>query len=607
MQIDQLSNVTSSPGVYLMKDARGNIIYIGKARNLKKRLTTYFGGSGHTDAKTGVLVDRIESFETIVTGNEKEAVILESNLIKKHRPRYNVVLKDDKRYPSLRLDLNHPYPNLTIVRKPKKDGARYFGPYSSALAVRQTLKLINKTFKIRKCNPKVFKNRSRPCLNYQIGRCLGPCCLPVDKNEYDRAVSEVIMFLKGRTSELIKKVREEMGVASVNRDFEKAAALRDKMFALEKTLEKQVSVTTDFKDRDVFAMAGRSLSCIITVMSVHRGFLQDTRHYDFAETLATESEALGTFIRQYYAKNESMIPTEILVPVEMEDADLTESWLKSLGGKNVRIYWPKRGEKARLLNMAVLNAENELKERSASAEYRKSLLYRLHKKLKTEKIPFRIECFDNSNISGKVPVSAMVAFENGEPDKSTYRKYRIKTVDEPNDYKTMAEVIGRRFDPEKSDALPYPDLVVVDGGRGQLNIARSILKEMGMDQAFDIVGIAKPNKFGRFAEEEDKVYLAGRLNPVDFSKDKDLLLFLMRIRDEAHRFAIAYHRKKRGVSAVKSSLDAIPGIGKKRKKMLLSRFGSVKKIREASVEELCQIPGIHLSIAQNIKSELNRS
>ena len=342
--LKKLTRVSTEPGVYLMKDAVGTVIYIGKARNLKKRLSSYFKTSERLDIKAGILVNKIDDIETIITGTEKEALILESNLIKKHRPRYNVILKDDKRYPSLRIDLNQKYPNFSIVRKIGVDDAKYFGPFASAQAVRETLRTINKTFKLRKCKAKDFKTRTRPCLHCQMEGCLAPCCLDVDPAVYLEQVGEAVMFLKGRTPDLLRKVKKQMEDAARVQEFEKAARLRDKIFSLERTIEKQIAVTTDFKDRDVFALARSPEISVITVLAVRNGFLTGTRHYNFSETISTEAEMLAAFIRQYYDRH-PFIPEELLTSIELEDTSLTEEWLRDIKKKKTHIIYPKRGEK----------------------------------------------------------------------------------------------------------------------------------------------------------------------------------------------------------------------------------------------------------------------
>jgi len=601
---DKLSKVSSQSGVYLMKDVHGKVIYVGKARSLKKRLASYFKRFGNrtsqADIKTEILIRNISDFDTIITDNEKEALILESNLIKRFKPRYNVILKDDKRYPSLRLDIENPYPNLVVVRKVAKDGALYFGPFSSSMAVQKTLKIIHKTFKLRKCKQKEFKRRTRPCLNYQIGSCLGPCCLEVNSQIYDDIVKEVVLFLKGRTPDLIKKIKQEMISAANAHEYEKAAVLRDKMFALEQTLAKQVAVTNDFIDRDVFGIARSDENSMLTILFIRSGFLIGTRNFKFSNTMSTESEMIGEFIRQYYDSTR-FVPKEILLPKPLEDAFLTEEMLSEFKGQKVNILSPKRGEKFRLIKLANQNAKNSLRELIVEMSKDYQLLVRLQQRLKMDRMPIRIECFDNSSISGKDAVSCMVVFENGKPNKSLYRKYRLKTATPKDDYACMAEVLSRRYGKSKASE-PYPDILMVDGGKGQLSIAVSVLASLKLEKNIQLISIAKRNE--KKGETQDKIYKPGQANPVNLGREGDLILFLERIRDEAHRFAISFHRKRRIKTLMHSSLDSIQGVGEKRKLILLKHFKSIKKIRAATLEELSALPGISYKLAEKIKNSL---
>lgn len=601
---EKLVRTSHEPGVYLLKDAQGKIIYIGKARDLRKRLAAYFKNSAHTDMKTGVLINKISDFDTIITGTEKEALILESNLIKRHRPRYNVILKDDKRYPSLRLDPKEKYPGFTIVRRIGEDDAVYFGPFASAHAVRETLKTINKTFKLRKCRAKDFKTRTRPCLHCQMEGCLAPCCLEVDPRVYQEQVNEAIMFLRGRTTDLVAKIKNQMHAAARAQEFEKAARFRDKMFSLQRTVEKQIAVTTDFQNRDVFAIARSDGRALVTVLNVLGGFLKGSRHFSFEETMATDEEAIGAFIRQYYEKT-AALPEELLVSVNLQDAQLIEDWFKTARGQKVKIRTPRKGEKAKLLEMAVRNAENELQSLIAARSAEMDLLVRLQQKLKLPGLPQRIECFDNSNIAGTEAVSSMVVFEKGRAKKSAYRRFKIKTVDENDDYAYMAEVLNRRL--KNLDAAqttePFPDLLMVDGGKGQLNIALAVIKELALEGRFQIIAIAKKDE--KRGETRDKIFVPNRANPIVFGTDADLLLFLQRIRDEAHRFAITFHRKRRSKTSLHSELDAIPGIGRKRKTILLKHFKSMKKIREATIDELHSLAGISRPTAAAVQRYFN--
>jgi excinuclease ABC subunit C len=597
----RIAGVPQDPGVYLMKDENGVILYVGKAVNLRKRLASYLIKENQTDRKTAVLVKKIASFETLLTATEKEALILESNLIKKHRPRYNVILKDDKRYPSLRIDLTAPFPNITVVRKIVKDKSLYFGPFSSGGAVKETLKFINKTFKLRKCKTREVVKRSRPCLNYQMKACLAPCVDGADPARYREMVNEVVLFLKGRTPELIRKVKEEMQAAARMRDFEKAAELRDKMFALEKIIEKQVIVTSDLEDRDVFGLSESASHAVVTLLTVRNGFLRGSRNFHFHETMATNSELMASVLRQYYDETR-FIPNEIMISVPLESGHVLEEILSEIKGKKVKILNPLRGEKKQLINMALQNADKNLKEHTESDLAKSDLLTRLQARLDLKYFPHRIECFDNSNISGQSAVAGMVVFEGASPAKSAYRKFKMKTVEGPDDYASMREILQRRF-LNTRETGEFPNLLMVDGGKGQLNIAVDVIKNMGLEKDFDVIAIAK--KDVENLETADKIYKPNRVNPILFQKDPDLLLFLQAIRDEAHRFAIAFHRQQRGTRTLHSVLDDIQGIGKKRKTLLLRHFGSIKKIREASPEAMASLPGMNETLAKTVLEKLN--
>ena len=596
----KLDFVSSGPGVYLMKDIAGTVIYAGKAANLKKRMASYFARGSHHDMKTGVLVKKIASFETILTASEKEALILESNLIKHYKPRYNVILKDDKRYPSIKIDIKSEYPCLKIVRRVKNDNAVYFGPYASAGAVKQTVKLINRTFKLRKCISPEVKKRSRPCLNYQMGACHGPCCYLVDKRMYEKIVNEVRLFLNGRTHELVHKLKKEMMAASQKQKFEEAAFLRDKIFALEKTMEKQVVVTSDFIDRDVIGVARKEEYALVVVLIVRKGFLQGVRQFVFKDAISADNEIVRAFFRQYYVGSD-YIPKEIIIPFGFKDADIFGEWFSIKKQATVKILYPIRGDKVRLIKMANENAQTRLKSIIEEASAGKAILLRVEKRLRLNSFPERIECFDNSGLSGKNLVAGMVVFVNGKPKKSSYRRYTIKNVDIQDDYACMREVLERRFK-KNTKNIDFPDVLMVDGGKGQLNIAMSVLDNLGLKNAFDVIGIAKKDVTRN--ETQDKVYKPGRANPVNFGKEIETLFFLQRIRDEAHRYAIAFHRRTRSKTALHSCLDDISGIGKKRKAALLKQFKSFKKIRDASIEELTEVSGINRKVAEAIKSAL---
>ncbi|BBO73581.1 UvrABC system protein C [Desulfosarcina widdelii] len=597
---DIIDGISYKPGVYMMKDAEGTILYVGKAVNLKKRVTSYFQNKKTHSPKTALMVARVADIDTVVTASEKEALILESNLIKRHRPRFNVVLKDDKRYPSIRIDARTVYPKIEIVRKTPKDGAVYFGPFSSALAVRQTVKLINKTFPLRKCSDRSMANRTRPCIHHQMGQCLGPCCLTVDPKKYSGIVKEVILFLKGRTPELIQRIRRRMIKAASDEDFEAAAALRDRMFALEKTLERQVTVTTDFMDRDVIGISGNSDFRLVTVMTLRRGFLQGVRHFELVQAAPEKGELVAQFLGQFYQESH-VIPVEVLVPDLPAGKILLEETLSEWKGRRVRIHRPTRGEKRKLLEMAQNNADNTLRDRLQRASREAEVLEGLQRRLHMDRLPLRIECFDNSNLGGTNPVSAMVVFENGRPYKAGYRRYKIRSASGQDDYASMAEVLTRRYGKIGPDN-PAPDLMLVDGGRGQLAIANAVIGQLGLDGQFHLAGIAKKDE--RKGEVDDKIYLPDRANPVNLGHDGRFLLLLQQIRDEAHRFAITFQRKRRNRSMVRSALDQVAGVGPKRKAMLLKHFGSIKKIRAATVDEISELPGINRSLAEAIRKVL---
>lgn len=597
----EVPHVTSQPGVYLMKDGQDNILYVGKARNLKKRLSSYFQLNRPHDPKTALLLTKVTSFETIITLTEKEALILESNLIKRHRPRYNVILKDDKRYPSLRLNLSDPYPNLTIVRKIANDGALYFGPYASSSAVRQTLKFINKTFKLCKCRCERLKKRARPCLNYQMGLCMGPCFMEVSPDAYQEVVKEVIAFLQGRTPDLIRKIKKQMLVASDQQQFEQAALLRDKLFALQRTLERQVTVATDFKDRDVIGHYVEGQQSAVTLLRVRGGFLLGSRQFVFEHAFGSNEDQVSVFIRQYY-DSAHQPPGQILVSQSLPDKTIIEEFLYDQKQKKVTVLFPQRGDKEKLVQMAVQNAKQALSEFQRRSEAQIDLLQRLQKRLQLRRLPQRIECFDNSSLGGTEPVSGMVVFQSGLPDKSAYRKYILENISKPDDYAYMAEVIKRRYGKSKPQIV-YPDLLLLDGGKGQLNIAMAILTEIGLLGRFDVAAIAK--KDPNAGEYYDRIYLPGRSNPVQFGKEGDLLLFLQRVRDETHRWVVSFQRKRRKKKGLHSKLDDIDGIGPKRKAQLLKHFGGLEQIRTASLVQLTALPGISEALAKAIRSNLN--
>lgn len=599
---ENLPDIPKAPGVYLMKDAGGAVIYVGKAVNLKSRLSSYIGAEGRPDAKTALLVEKIADVETIVTATAQEALILEANLIRRHKPAYNVILKDDKRYPSLRIDINAPYPCLQVVRKTRRDGALYFGPYASATALRQTLKLINKAFKLRKCRTPEVRKRPRPCLNHQMGLCPAPCSLPVDPSSYADMVEEVRLFLSGRTRVLMDKIKAEMQAAAQDQEFEQAARFRDKLFAVRQVVEKQDVVTNDFLDRDVVGMAKDNGRAMVVVLFIREGRLLGMRHYPVRQVVSGDAEIIDAFFKHHYHQTHD-IPREVLVPVPMEDSGIYGQWLSELKGRKVVILSPARGVRMRLINMAAENAALRLKAFADAENSGEALLEAVQHHLKLTRYPRRIECFDNSGISGTNLVSGMAVFINGRPDPAAHRRYRIRTViGVQDDYACMKEVLSRRFSKARS-SVAMPDLIMVDGGKGQLHIALSVLAESGLDQEMDVIGIAKAD--GIEGAGQDNIYKPGRANPLNLTRQAEVRYFLAGIRNEAHRLAVTFHRKTRSRSALRSRLDFISGIGPKRKAVLLKTYGGIEGIARASIDELTALPGMNRKIASRVLAALS--
>lgn len=584
-----------------MKDASGKVIYVGKAKDLKKRLASYFTKKQQPDPKTFALLEMVQDFDLILTTSGHEAFILESNLIKEHHPKYNVILKDGKNYPLLRIDMNEPYPALQRVRKIKDDHALYFGPYSSSLSVDRTLKQIQKIFKLRKCRNTQFNNRSRPCLNFQIKACLGLCCNEVAEADYKKQVKDAILFLKGQSRQVVTRLKGEMKAHAEAQAFEKAAQVRDIIFSIENIMEKQVVVCPDLKDRDVMGLAWGQGKAVVTVMMVRAGLLIDTANYALDLGFKEPDEVLFAFVDQYYEKTR-FLPAFVLLNQEIEGREGIEARLTLAEGKKVVLLCPVRGEKKRLVEMAVVNARRELEKVLLREEEQRASLVMLKSLLGMKVLPQRIECFDNSHYAGQDPVSSMVVFTNGRPDKSAYRKYILRDIEFQDDYAYMYQVLERRFLKPRQE-MPWPDLLVVDGGKGQLGMALAVLKDLGLDPPFALAGLAKKDKAK--GETEDKIYLPGRSNPLTIGSSKKALFLLEQIRDEAHRFAIGFQRKKREKRGGLSFLDGISGIGPKKKKMLLTRFKGLENMKKASVDELASLPGITQALARALLIQLN--
>ena len=593
---DTIKNIPQEPGVYLFKDRSGKVLYIGKAKNLNKRIHSYFSKGKDYPYKLSLILTNADTIEHIITATEKEALILEGNLIKKYRPRYNVILKDDANYPLLKLDINNRYPRLTIVRRMKNDGDLYFGPFTSASAVRSTLRLIGPVFPLRKCKTKGTPKRSRPCLNYQLGRCLGPCCLDVRVEDYQEIVDQVKLFLEGRSKELISQLREIMQKASRELNFEKAARVRDQIRAVEKTVERQAVVSTEMKDQDVIGLSRSGKEAGIVILFVRSGYMVGSRNYSIHCEWQNASEPLEAFLKQYY-RDKGFIPSEIILSDAIDDKRLISEWLTGMAGKKVSISVPSRGDKKKLVNMAVVNAENILLERqksdqSAILEEAKSILHLGRK-------PAHIEGIDISNLKGDLAVASLVAFVEGVPQKSGYRNYRIKEVEGIDDYAMIAEVIKRRL----KKGQP-PDLFVIDGGKGHLSVALKTIDALGLENPPDVISIAKADQGEPRAV--DKIYLPKRKNPLILARNHPVLSLLMRLRDETHRRALSYYRKRSKKKLTGSELDRIPGVGPKRKKALLKYLGDLQSITKAEIEDLNGVPAINQVVAKNIFDYFHR-
>jgi excinuclease ABC subunit C len=591
-----------SPGVYLLKDPKGAIIYIGKAKSLRNRVRSYFQRADERDIKTRILIGKIADVEYLVTESEKEALILENNLIKKHKPRYNIKIKDDKNYPYRRLTVDEPCPRLMIARRVKRDGSLYFGPYPSALAARNTLKLIYKWFPLRACKDTRFRNRTRPCINYQMGRCLAPCVGKVDAQTYREIVKEVRLFLKGKDRELIRILKQKMREKSGRLDFEGAVRIRDQIQSVEKVIEKQHIVSKGFLDQDVIGFY-RNGGLGVQTLFVRNGMLMGGRFFTLSHPEWPDEEIISSFINQFYGEGK-FIPQEILLPFSLQDRPLFEQWLTEKKGRRVRLMVPKRGNRLHLVRMAMDNAEKALLSKARLETDPQHILRQLQEKLRLNRFPNRIEAFDISDIKGGFAVGSMVVFEGGEPLKSEYRHFRITSSLGADDYGKMYEILTRRYQRAVREG-DLPDLVMVDGGKGQMNVALGVLIELGID-GVDVIGLAKDRvqrghapTIGRKGE---RIFLPKRKEPISLGSTSPALHVLQHIRDESHRFAITYHKKLRHKGDFRSLLDEIPGIGGQRKRQLLRYFKGVEGVREASVGELASIPTMNRKVAQQVFS-----
>lgn len=593
---EKLAALPVQTGIYLMKDAEGAILYVGKAKSLRHRVRSYFQPGADQPIKTRILVSKIKDLDTIVTATEKEAFILECTLIKQHKPRYNIILKDDKHYPYLKLTVKEDFPRLFIVRRAEKDGSLYFGPFASAMAVRETLQILWKLFPIRKCGHRTFRNRARPCINFQLKRCLAPCCRPVDREEYGLMVRKILLFLRGHDRELVAQLKAEMHAAAQDLDFEKAALLRDQLAAVETTLEKQKVVSTRFVDQDIVSFFRQDFLVEVYVLFVRQGRVLGNQSFLFRQVSVEDEEVFSSFLSQFYGEGR-YVPDEVVVPLKLENQEAFQEYLTEKKEKKVSIIFPQAGDRKDLLAMATENARLVLQQRQAQKEIIRTTLSQMRARLRLRQEPRAIECVDISNLFGNEAVGSVVRFEDGEPIKQKYRHYTIKTVDHADDYGMMYEVLKRRLGRGLKEQ-DLPDLLMVDGGKGQLHVACEVMKELGITNV-DAIGLAK-SRFQDAKRGPEKVYLPQQKGPLLLIRQASILHLLQRVRDESHRFAISHHRTLRQRRQTRSLLDAIPGIGPTKKRNLLAHFRSVKKIQAAGEEELAGVASISRSDAKNI-------
>ncbi|MBT3362465.1 MAG: excinuclease ABC subunit UvrC [Chloroflexi bacterium] len=600
----RLKTLPVLPGVYLFKDKSDKVVYVGKALNLRSRVSSYFAATETLIPKVRRLMAVAADLEIVVTDSELEAVFLECNLIKKFQPYYNVRLKDDKSYPYLKVSLNEDWPRVYVTRRLERDGSMYFGPYASGMSVRITMNLVKKLFPYRTCRKKITGTDSRPCLEYHINRCVAPCIGAVSRQEYDEVIRQVILFLEGRQDRIVAQLKRKMEQASESQDYEKAAVIRDQLQAIEKVVERQKVVSVKAVDEDVIGYARQDDEACVQVFFVRRGKLIGNEHFILGGT-RDEDPALimSSFIKQFYG-SASSIPPHILVAHQADDSEAVAEWLTAKRGAKVNILEPQRGAKKYLVDMATQNATQLLRQRKvrklSEAGKTAEALLELQQKLSLPKLPNRIECYDISNIQGTSAVGSMVVFIDGKPKSSEYRRFSVKMVDGVDDYAMMREVLLRRFvraasSPEEGSSWAVmPDLLLIDGGKGHLGVAIDVLKTRGIDTVAP----------ASIAKENEEVFLPTQDDPVTLPATSQALYLLQRIRDEAHRFAVTYHRKVRAKSAVKSVLDEVQGIGPKKKKALMRHFGSVAKMRDASIEELSKVDGVTVALAQQLKESI---
>jgi len=610
---DFVSNLPTQSGVYLMKNSSEKIIYVGKAKNLRNRVKNYVQILKDHSAKTRALILNINTIDYILTKTEVEAFLLEASLIKKHRPKYNIRLKDDKAYPYIKLSWKDSYPRLYLARKVQKDGSHYFGPYTSGSAVFGTIRFLNRVFKIRDCTDHVFRSRTRPCMTHQIGRCTAPCVKYISEADYRTDIEGAKDFLKGRSKKLLKDLEKRMTLAADEEKFEVAVKLRDSLFAIRAIIERQVVVQdTSEIDKDFVSFFGDNDEVLVEMIHVRSGRVIGHRSHrltglDIAnDELNSDRDWFVSFLNQYYEDN--FIPDEVITVMElgMDLNKLLEAVLKERSQKSVIVKYATDPKNTELMEMATANAESHFQKIKAAEKTKDDGLNEIKTKFGLKKLPRLIECFDISHFQGTETVASQVTFEDGKPNKDLYRRYKIKTVDGIDDFKSMREVIERRL---KHEEMELPDLLVVDGGKGQLSQAVRIMAELGKSE-IPVVGLAKARTESDFqaAEvdaSEERFFLPGRSNPLTFRKNSEALHILVGIRDEAHRFAITYHRKRREEASLSSELDAISGLGEKRKQILLKKYDSIEVIAQADVDEIANLKTFNRVLAERVLLHLN--
>lgn len=626
---DEIDRLPVLPGVYLLCDRGGKILYIGKAANLRSRVKSYFTREGDARFNVRFLMRHVRQVATIITTNQKEAFLLEDTLIKREQPRYNIRLRDDKTYVSVRFDLNAEWPRAIVMRRRnERDGAVWLGPYDSAHSVRETLRLLQRVFPIRSCSDSVLYNRSRPCLLHQIGRCCAPCVKPIDPGEYRELVRGTILVLKGKTQEVIEKLRSDMDAHSEAMEFEQAAALRDRIAAIERTTERQRVFTHDGDDRDVIVFERGGGRLAFTVFVYRNGLLLSTRPYVLRDHERDPGDLLNEFIHRYY--QQEIPPREVLVDVDVDDRELLEEWLSERREAKSEIVRPQRGDKVRLIEVARENCKRLLEQYLSGRESLEEIHAEIMKRFHLDRVPDPIECYDISTLGGFASVGSQVTFRRGEPDKSRYRIYKIRGFEGQDDFASLREVLTRRFAKAVEKEEPLPGLVLIDGGKGQLAVAEGVFSQLGIT-GVGLAGIAKsrlkpldakahhdwresaeasgsepdPGEGSR-ARTQERFFLPGRKNPVIFHSSSPALYLLQRARDEAHRFGITAHRKQRKKRNLRSSLEDLPGVGKTRARQLLKAFGSLKSLRDASAEEIAAMPGMPKSVAATVHEFLNQ-